>query len=352
MGSEVVAVAAPQMAVQTTTAAVVQSAFSSKALTADQMNILRTQIAPDITDNDLLYCLEVADACQLNPILKDIYFVPRQAQINGRWIQKHEPMVGRRGARAIARRKGMVIPPNTGHTIKKFPKLVQGEWTEERDLVGWAELVIDGQVVRKEAAYSVFKQTKRDGTVSKFWNDMPTVMCEKVAEFQLLDAVYGLDGVLSMDAGIVSEDEPIISEVIPTNQEDIINALKSLGMNHRFEEDLLIVEGSQMQNSKTLKSMGFGFYNDNWQIRVKQEEVPAEAPAPKKPSKVSPAKELLEFLLSNGLDNDSAGKFVKDVLGLSSKDAEGCALALENKDIILEQIGQYLAQQEGSTLFS
>lgn len=340
----------------TTTAQVVQSAFSAKALTKDQMNILRTQIAPDISDNDLMYCLEVADNCQLNPILKDIYFVPRQAQINGRWVTKHEPMVGRKGARAIARRKGMKVPPNTGHTIKKFPKFKNGDWVEERDLVGWAELVIDGQIVRKEAAFSVFKQTKKDGSVTKFWQDMPTVMVEKVAEFQLLDAVYGLDGVMSIDAGVLSDDEPITTNVNTANKEDILSALEQLGLKTEFVDDLLIVKGAQMKHSKTLKQLGFGFYNSQWQIRVatdvelNEKFVDAQVeptPQPQIPQKQkSPAHRLTTYLKENGLTTQEIGEFVKNGLGLSSEDIEGIEAVLSDEESLDVKIQMYLSQKD------
>lgn len=206
----------------TTSQAIVQSPFSAASLTQEQMQIIKNQIAPGISDNDLMYCLEIAKQSQLNPIIKDIYFVPRKANIAQygqpeNWVEKHEPMVGRKGARAIARRKGMKVPPNTGTTIKKFPVLKNGIWEEERDLIGWAEMTIDNVVVRKEAAYSVFKQTTKKGDITKFWKDMPTVMIEKVAEFQLLDAIYGLDGVMSIDAGFVTdvESETTVQKSLP-----------------------------------------------------------------------------------------------------------------------------------------
>jgi len=205
-----------------TSQAIVQSAFSAASLTQEQMQIIKNQIAPGISDNDLMYCLEIAKQSQLNPIIKDIYFVPRKVNIAQygqpeKWVEKHEPMVGRKGARAIARRKGMKVPPNTGTTIKKFPVLKNGIWEEERDLIGWAEMTIENTVVRKEAAYSVFKQTTKKGDITKFWKDMPTVMIEKVAEFQLLDAIYGLDGVMSIDAGFVTdvESETTIQKLPP-----------------------------------------------------------------------------------------------------------------------------------------
>lgn len=301
-----------------TTLNAVQSAFSSKALTKEQMNILRVQIAPDIGDADLLYCLEIADNTQLNPILKEIYFVPRMAQVNERWVTKYEPMVGRKGARTIARRKGMKIPPNTGHTIKKYPKLVNGDWIEERDLVGWAELVIEGQVVRKEAAFSIYKQTKKDGSVNKFWQNMPTVMVEKVAEFQLLDAVYGLDGVMSIDAGIVADDAEVCITAYLSNE--IEDALRHLGVTLQKFNGVAIASNHHGKE-KILQDFGFTKNGGNWSIKYEQETKQIQVPAPKEA--ISPAARLFSYLIKKGLSNEQVKLFVTNTLGVSREDTEG-----------------------------
>lgn len=328
-----------------TTQDVVQSAFSSKALTKEQMNILRTQIAPDITDNDLLYCLEIADKCGLNPILKDVYFVPRMSKVNERWVTKHEPMVGRRGARIIARRKGMKIPPNTGHTIKKFPFLKNGEWIEERDLVGWAELVIEGQVVRKEASYSTYKQTKKDGEVTKFWKDMPTVMVEKVAEFQLLDAVYGLDGLMSIDAGYVTDDITD-NDTFLTNE--IEEVLKNLGVNLQKYNGIAIAINYNGKE-KYLKEFGFKKKNGNWVISY--EEIPPKIEQKSKKntnitSEEDPAKTLADYLKDKGMTKEQIKVFVNDILGLSKEDKEGILEVLESKEILNGMIEDFLNPNE------
>jgi len=328
----------------TTKAEMVQSAFSAKAMTKEQMNIIRTQIAPDITDADLMYCLEIADNCQLNPILKDIYFVPRMAQINGRWVTKHEPMVGRKGARSIARRKGMIVPPNTGHTIKQFPKLVNGKWTMEQDLIGYAELVIAGQVVRKEAAYSVYKQTKKDGTVSKFWNDMPTVMVEKVAEFQLLDAVYGLDGVMSMDAGLLGEDDLSSNLSLAASKyltADIEASVLQLGLNISKEDGIASIIGATFGKDSTLKGIGFFYNNGKWQMNC-QNEVIIEAHIEDAPKRQSVASELTSFLSGNGMNKTDIGVFVKQVLRVSSKDEDAIELILSNKELLVTKMKEFL----------
>lgn len=325
-----------------TTQEVVQSAFSSKSLTKEQMNILRTQIAPDIADNDLLYCLEVSDRCGLNPILKDIYFVPRMANINGRWVTKHEPMVGRKGARSIARRKGMKIPPNTGHSIKKYPKLVNNEWVEERDLVGWAELIIDGIAVKKEAAYSTYKQTKKDGTVTKFWQDMPTVMVEKVAEFQLLDAVYGLDGVMSIDVGYVSDNMESTSFLSDENEK----ALEQLGIKLQKFNGVAIASNFQGKE-KYLQDMGFTKNGGNWSISY--EEIPPKIGQKSKeddmpPAPENPAKVLSEHLKAFGLNKEQIKEFVSDVLGLTSQDTEGIKEVLEDLSLLDKMVTEFMEE--------
>ncbi len=322
-----------------TTQEVVQSAFSSKSLTKEQMNILRTQIAPDIADNDLLYCLEVSDRCGLNPILKDIYFVPRMANINGRWVTKHEPMVGRKGARSIARRKGMKIPPNTGHSIKKYPKLVNNEWVEERDLVGWAELIIDGIAVKKEAAYSTYKQTKKDGTVTKFWQDMPTVMVEKVAEFQLLDAVYGLDGVMSIDVGYVSDNMESTSFLSDENEK----ALEQLGIKLQKFNGVAIASNFQGKE-KYLQEMGFVKNSGNWSIEYVETPASISAPTPtirKEEEPISPAAKLFSYLNKKQLTNEQIKMFVNDVLGLTKDDTKGINEVLEDASLLDNMIEEF-----------
>lgn len=326
----------------------VQSAFSSKTLTKEQVNILRTQIAPDISDNDLMYCLEVSDRCGLNPILKDIYFVPRMAKVNERWVTKHEPMVGRKGARTIARRKGMKIPPNTGHTIKKFPVLKNNEWVEERDLVGWAELIIDGIAVRKEAAYSTYKQTKKDGTVTKFWQDMPTVMVEKVAEFQLLDAIYGLDGVLSIDAGVL-EDEDVTNVSFLTEEAE--KALTALGISlQKYNGSAIALNYSGKE--KYLVEFGFQKQGGNYVISY-IEEAKNETPKIKntepllREQSIAPAKELFVYLAGLGMSKEQIGSFVSDVLGLTKDDNEGILEVLEDKNLLGMMAGEFMSEGNG-----
>jgi len=177
-----------------------------------EISIIKKQLAPGISDGELLYCLEMAKNYDLSLIRKEVYIVSRRSQVNGMWVEKFEPMIGRKGARIIARKKGMNMPPRTHCVIKKIPMLKNGKWILEEDLVAVAELTIleNGNEVTysQEANYSSFVQTKKDGSVSKFWHSMPLVMLQKVAEFQLIDFMYGLDGYMNYDAGMLEDETP------------------------------------------------------------------------------------------------------------------------------------------------
>ena len=225
------------------------------AFTTADIEIIRTQFAPTISDGDLKYCLTVAESANLNPILGEIYFIPRRSQVNGQWVDKHQPCIGRSVARKIARSKGMKIPPNTGVQIKSVPVLRNGKWIEDTDLVGWAEMVIDGQTVRKEMIFSNYKQTQKSGELSKFWATMPQDMIQKVAEFQLLDAVYGLDGLFSADAGFVEDVAP--SEIVEFSP-SIEKTLNELGIDFQIANNLVVLIGKKTyENQKTIKGLGF-----------------------------------------------------------------------------------------------
>ena len=65
-------------------------------LSDENKRIIRKQFfPPNATDSDMQYCIAVAKSFNLNPILKQIYFVERRAKINGEWHSKIEPLAGR-----------------------------------------------------------------------------------------------------------------------------------------------------------------------------------------------------------------------------------------------------------------
>ena len=309
-----------------------------------QIDIIKRQFAPTISDEDLEYCLEIARVSGLNPILKEIYFVPRRAKINGVWVEKHEPMVGRDGARKVARKKGMKRPPNTGYEIKKTPVYKDGKFTLIEDLVGYAELIIDGEMVRKEAEFSVYKKTDKEGEPTNFWRTMPTVMVQKVAEFQLLKAIYGLDGLMSIDVGLVEEEV----EVTPSIEKSkAIALMESLKLEYKIDGDILYVENGY-NHSKILKESGFEVKNNKFFCVITEEVVKTnetnetnETKELPKPKEDGPAMRLAKLLKEKGLSAEQIGEFVKDNLKVTSKDTEKIEEILTDKQSLLAKVIAY-----------
>ena len=78
----------------------------SNWLSQDEKKIIKVQFfPPNATDMDMIYCMKVAETFNLNPILKQIFFVERSANIDGRWITKIEPLAGRDSFLTLAHRK-------------------------------------------------------------------------------------------------------------------------------------------------------------------------------------------------------------------------------------------------------
>ena len=73
----------------------------------EQIELIKKQFFPaGANDLEFEYCMGVAKNLGLDPILKQIYFVPRRANVNGSWVEKIEPLAGRDAFLSLAHRSG------------------------------------------------------------------------------------------------------------------------------------------------------------------------------------------------------------------------------------------------------
>jgi len=191
--------------------------------TDDEKKIIRDQFfPPTATAIEMQYCMNIAKNMGLNPILKEIFFVPRKAKVNGQWVEKIEPMLGRdsylKVAHSINKFKGM----ETTTELKQVPNLVNGEWKQSSDLVAtckvWRKDSDMPFVV--EVRYSEYVQKTKDGIITKFWKEKPDTMIKKVAESQALRKAFSINGAYSED-----EIEYIPNEQRPQIQEDVLDVM-------------------------------------------------------------------------------------------------------------------------------
>ncbi|MBE2889134.1 phage recombination protein Bet [Geobacter anodireducens] len=145
------------------------------------------------------YCFAVAKELGLNPITREIYFVPRRQKINNQWVEKIEPMVGRDGFLSIAHRSSQLAGMETTANIQEVPQLVNGRWEYRKDLLA------ECRVWRKDSdkpfavqvSYSEYVQKNNDGQPTRFWSEKPETMLKKVAESQALRKAFNIHGVYS-----------------------------------------------------------------------------------------------------------------------------------------------------------
>lgn len=186
----------------------------------EQLAVIEAQFFPaGASKAEQLYCFAVAKELGLNPITKEIYFVPRKQKVGDKWVTKIEPMCGRDGFLSIAHRSGQLAGMESSCSIKDVPQLVNNKW------VTMPELVAECIVYRKDSKnryvgqvnYSEYVQKTQDGKPTKFWAEKPETMIKKVAESQVLRKAFNIHGVYcpeEMGAGYVTDSGDIVTQSI------------------------------------------------------------------------------------------------------------------------------------------
>jgi len=167
-------------------------------LTNEEKRVVKAQFFPEgTTVEEMNYCMKVAESLNLNPILKQIWFIPRRSKnANNQWVNKVEPMAGRDSFLTLGHRSGQFDGIKSWVEIKEGPSLVNGEWEMKKDLYGIAEVrrKDTSETWRVEVKYAEYVQTKADGTPTKFWSGKPETMIKKVAESQVLRKAFNISG--------------------------------------------------------------------------------------------------------------------------------------------------------------
>lgn len=166
-------------------------------LTKDEKNIIRKQFFPaGATDIEMQYCMKVAESLNLNPILNQIYFVPRKSNVNGKWVEKIEPLAGRDSFLLLAHKSGEFESLESSVEIVDKPEFINDEWQTVKELSATAIVHKIGmeKTFSVTVYYSEYIQYKKDGTPTKFWNDKPITMLKKVAESQVLRKAFNITG--------------------------------------------------------------------------------------------------------------------------------------------------------------
>lgn len=192
----------------------------------EQLEVIKKQfLPPNTSDAEVAYCFAVARELGLNPITKEIFFVPRRMKNDkGAWTERVEPLVSRDGLLSLANRSGVLAGMETKVEVKDVPTFANGSWCNKPDLVAtctvWARGSDRPFVV--SVAYSEYVQLTSDGQPTKFWREKKLTMIAKVAESQALRRVANISGVYSPEEcqmGMISDSGELILEPEPIEAE-------------------------------------------------------------------------------------------------------------------------------------
>lgn len=185
---------------ETTLATVPDSSF-----TPQQIDIIRQQIAPDANNGQLAFFLEVCRATGLNPLLRQIHAVFRNAKEGDHWVKKMTIQTGIDGYRLLAARTGVLA----GIDDAIYD-------TEDADHPNKASVTVYRLVAGTRVPFTAtarwreYVQTNKDGSTSAMWQKMPFLLLGKCSEALALrkafpaelSGVYTAEEMMQADNGL------------------------------------------------------------------------------------------------------------------------------------------------------
>lgn len=229
------------------------------------------------------------------------------------------------------------------------------EWTHETitgegdNMVATCETKRASQEKTIKRSFSVMDAKKAGLWSSNVWGKYPTRMLQMRARGLCLrdaypDVLNGLE--------IAEEIRDLQHNQIKEAQ-SAPKSLAQLGLETIEKDGFMIAKGDTYGKTDALKGLGFEYRDGQWCKELPKEdkviEAELEEPTPvanstEPPKKASPAKQLMDTLLEKGIAKDRVGEFVKDVLGLSSKDTDGITAVLSDISALDVMIKDFLAE--------
>lgn len=220
--------------------------------TPEQVALIKSQVAPDATNDELAVFLHVAKKAGLDPLSRQIYCIHRNTKNqNGGWTKKMTIQTAIDGFRVIAERSGDYAgqgEPIFVEDAKGFPKIAK---------VSIYRFNAKGD--RYEAAVGVaywdeYVQTDKEGNAFGLWKKMPHTMLAKVAEALGLRKAYphDLSGIYTAEEMNQADNTIDVKHSVEITSDKSVDELKS-------EYLELLKELEDLTGEDTTK-----FHPDNW----------------------------------------------------------------------------------------
>lgn len=157
--------------------------------TQEQINLIRSQIAPKATNDELKLFLYHAQRTGLDPLARQIYAIHRNAKDGDKWVQKMSIQTSIDGFRVIAERSGVYA----GQDEPEFDEDIAG--TIRKATVKVYKWKGDTRYLAAVgvAYWAEYCQTDKEGRPMGLWGKMPHTMLAKVAEALALRKAFPQD---------------------------------------------------------------------------------------------------------------------------------------------------------------
>ena len=225
---------------------------------------VKNYIAPEATDQEVLYFIELCKAQKLNPFVRDAYLVKYGSQpaqiIVGKdvFLKKAGENPNFNGLKA-----GIVVVDKNGDVKEREGSLkVPGD-----ELIGgWCEVYLKNREYPTKCLVSLdeYIQKKKDGTVNSMWSSKPCTMIRKVAQSQALREAFpnelrGLYEKEEMGIDTKLPEKEIIPGMASTKQKSKIMAMASQKGLYNFNnpKDIKELEYFCTSNGYDLKHLKF-----------------------------------------------------------------------------------------------
>jgi hypothetical protein len=215
--------------------------------------VLREQLAPEASDQELAFFAQVCARLDLSPFADQIVLIGRYDSRLKRKVHRHQITVA--GRRTLATRTGRLAgiegPVWCGPRNAKGELVWREVWDDDdtvpycaRCLVHVKEWVVPANGTAK---WSEFVQTDRDGVPTALWRSMPSHMLGKVAESMALRRAF---------PDVI---EPAVADMYPAGVDEETVELAELleaggGATDRDLESSKISQVSEAQPSRTVTS--------------------------------------------------------------------------------------------------
>lgn len=202
----------------------IQKSTSSITFTQEQVSLIKSQIAPKATDDELRLFLNQCSRTGLDPFSRQIYAIHRKTRdSNGNYVEKMSIQVSIDGFRAIAERSG----DYGGQDEPVFDVNEKGELVSCKVIVYKFRGATRYPAAVGVAFWDEYKQTDFKGNLTSMWAKMPRVMLSKVAESLALRKAYpnDLSGLYTTEEMAQATDSPTEDQ-----KEELIASLIDLEM--------------------------------------------------------------------------------------------------------------------------